>query len=218
MHVHGEPIKGVAKDIPTVRYKVERWHWYHGFAFYLIVQGLSIGLAGLVNVAYSHRTKKPHHSFIGDVSYFKSLKQAKATPPSWMFGPVWTLNNISVIYGNVRALNMSENTPGRNTYLTLQAVSWLHYVLFSAAYFSLRSPINAVVVTLSMFGLTIASLLVSLFKMKDTPVACSLATLCLWLALASTGATAQALWNHDELYNVGPFAQPHPALVKAKVS
>ncbi len=213
-----KPLKEVEERIAATTGKPLRWRWYHGVIFYVLTQAVTFGLTGLVSIARGHKEKNARETFFGDVPYFKRLKQLKITPPSSAFGPVWTLNNISTIYGNLRALNLPEKTPGRSAYLQLQAASWLNYAIFNAAYFSLRSPINAMVLTLSMFGLTIASMLVSIFKLKDTRIALSLATLFLWLALASTVAVAQALWNRDDLYNVGPFTEPNPALVKKKVS
>jgi len=44
-----------------------------------------------------------------------------------------------------------------------------------------------------MFLLTIASGMVPLFQLKDTKVVLSLATLFLWLIVAQTAATFQAL-------------------------
>jgi hypothetical protein len=35
-----------------------------------------------------------------------------------------------------------------------------------------------------------------------------------WLVIALTAASFQAAWNKDELYQVGPFAEPVPALEK----
>ena len=150
----------------------------------------------------------------GDVSYFEHLKQAKITPPSWAFGPAWLVNNISVLWGTWQVLNKPQQTPGRTAYLTLQGLSWVDFVLFNAAYFSLRSPLNALVLIFVMFLLTIVSGLVALFRLKDTKVALSLATLFLWLVVALTAATFQALWNKDDFYQVGPFVKPPAGLVK----
>jgi tryptophan-rich sensory protein len=196
----------------------QRWRWYHGIAFYVIMQAMTFGLAGLVSGALGKQAERAGETIFSDVPYFKSLRQAKIAPPSWVFGPAWTINNASVIYGLLRTLNMARDTPGRKTYLALQAASWLDYALFSAAYFSLRSPINALALSMGMLGLTIASACVAFFKLKDTRVALSLATLCIWLIIACSAAIAQAAWNHDELYNVGPFLEPRPALVKKSVS
>jgi len=191
-----------------------RWRWYHGVLFYVIVQALTFGLSGLTSVLSGNKGKNLSETIFGDVSYFNRLKQSIFAPPSWVFGPAWTINNISVILGTWRVLNMAKDTPGRNTFLALQGASWLNYVLFNAAYFSLRSPINAFVLTLSMFLLTIASVLVALFRLKDTRVALSLATLFIWLIIALTAASFQAAWNHDDFYDVGPFVKANKRLVK----
>ncbi len=194
----------------------ERWHWYHGVLFYLLMQGLAFGLCALVSGLGRRRINSVRELF-GDTAYFKSLKQAKITPPSWAFGPAWTVNNVSVIWGLLRVLRKPERTEGRAAYLQLQALSWLNYVIFNAAYFGLRSPINAFLLTLSMLVLTILSGWVALLRLRDSRVALSLATLFLWLLIALTAASFQALWNRDDFYGVGPFARPIPALVKTEV-
>jgi tryptophan-rich sensory protein len=195
----------------TVKSDIEpqpRFRWYQGVIFYVVVQALTFGLSGLVSAIRGNRGQSLREDIFGDVNYFRELKQSAITPPSWVFGPAWTLNNILTIWGNLQVLNKPQGTPGRDTFLALQAVSWLDYILFNAAYFSLRSPINAFVLTITMFLLTIASGAVAIFKLKDTKVALSLATLFIWLIIASTAATFQVLWNRDDLYHVGPFARP----------
>ncbi len=190
------------------------WRWYHGVLFYAIVQTLTFSLSGLVSVASGRRGRNARETIFGDTSYFKQLKQSIITPPSWAFAPAWTINNISVIWGTLKVLNKPRDTPGRDAFLVLQAVSWLDYVLFNAAYFSLRSPINAFVLTLGMFVLTICSGFVAIFRLKDSRVALSLATLFIWLIVALTAATFQAAWNHDDLYKVGPFFEANEKLQK----
>jgi tryptophan-rich sensory protein len=196
---------------------VPRWRWYHGVAFYVLVQALTFGLSGLTSVVSGNRGKNLREDFFGDVDYFRELKQSVFSPPSWVFAPAWTINNISVIIGAWHVLNMPKNTTGRNTFLALQGASWLNYTIFNAAYFSLRSPINAFVLTLSMFVLTIASGFVALFRLRDTWVALSLATLFTWLLVALTAGTFQAAWNYDDLYHVGPFFQVNQKLLKQDV-
>jgi tryptophan-rich sensory protein len=189
------------------------WRWYHGLLFYLLVQGLTFALSGLVNRWQGRRISSPGQ-LLGDVSYFEALRQSIFAPPAWVFGPAWTINNLLAIWGLLRVLNKPVNSKGRTAYLALQAASWLDYIIFSAAYFGLRSPLNALLLTLCMLGLTVASVLVALLRLRDTLVALSLATLFLWLLLASTAAIFQALWNRDAFYGVGPFAEPPPRLLK----
>ncbi|HZU67493.1 MAG TPA: TspO/MBR family protein [Ktedonobacteraceae bacterium] len=190
------------------------WRWYHGIIFYIIIQSITFGLSGLVSAIRGSSGKSLREDFFGNPSYFNDLNQSIFAPPSWVFAPAWTINNIAVIWGNLRVLNRPEKTSGRDTFLVLQAASWLNYVVFNAAYFSLRSPINAFILTLSMFLLTIASGFVAIFRLKDSRAALSLATLFTWLIIALTAATFQALWNHDDFYDAGPFVAPNPALLK----
>lgn len=193
------------------------WRWYHAVAFYVAVQIMTFGLSGLVSLARGNRGQSLRAATFGDVSYFQRLKQAKIIPPSWAFGPAWFVNNVSVLWGTWQVLNKPREQRGRTAYLALQGASWVDFVLFNAAYFSLRSPLNALALTLVMFLLTIASGLVAIFQLKDTRVALSLATLFLWLLVALTAATFQALWNSDDLYQVGPFVEPGTGLVKKQV-
>jgi len=198
--------------------EIQNWRWYHGLAFYMVAQVLTFGLQGLVTFIRANGKKTFRESLKFDRDFYTGQKQPKFAPPPWLFGPAWTVNNLLVIYGNLRVLNMPESTKGRDAYLKLQALSWLHYLIFTPSCFGLRSNINGAVVTISMFGLTIASLFVSTFKLKDSRVALSLATLFIWLTLASALAATIALWNRDELYGAGPFAEPNSALLKAKAS
>lgn len=198
----------------TIQSAPRRWCWYHGVIFYIIVQALTFGLSGLVSAINGDTGKSLREDIFGNPSYFKSLKQSIFAPPAWVFGPAWTINNISVIWGTLNVLNKPKNTPGRRSFLTLQAASWLNYSIFNAAYFSLRSPINALVLTLSMLVLTILSGFVAIFRLKDTRAALSLATLFIWLIIALTAASFQAVWNHDDFYDVGPFVEVNPTLEK----
>ena len=212
MSMNGKAVQAKIEGVVGAK-KPSGWHWYHGVLFYVFAQGLTIGLSLITNAATGQKVKSVRDAF-GDVSYFRNLHQAVVAPPSWVFGPAWTLNNISVIWGALQALNKPEGTPGREAFLGLQAASWLNYVVFSAAYFSLRSPINAFVLTLSMFVLTILSGVVAIFQLKDSKVALSLATLTVWLMIALTAASFQAAWNRDDFYKVGPLTEPVPALEK----
>ena len=76
--------------------------------------------------------------------------------------------------GNMARTEQAQRYPRTLYLLALQGASWLNFVAFSAAYFSLRSPINALVLTFMMFVLTILSGIVVIFKLKDTAVALSL--------------------------------------------
>ncbi|GCE26639.1 hypothetical protein KDA_21230 [Dictyobacter alpinus] len=218
MSVKFNPGKDIADRVATMTGKKPQWRWYHGLSFYLIIQVLTFSTSALVSIASGNKGDNFRETVFGDTSYFKQLKQVKITPPSWFFAPAWTVNNLSVIYGTLRVLNMPKDTRGRTEFLALQAATWLNFVAFNAAYFSLRSPINAFVLTVLFFLFTLASGFVAIFRLKDTKVALSLGTLFIWLIVATTAATTQMLWNKDDFYQVGPFAEPDPKFLKERVN
>src|SRR5438132_8306447 len=190
-----------------------RWRWYHGVIFFIIVQVTNFLLSGLVSSVRGNRGSL-REKFFGDVPYFKRLKQSIFAPPSWAFGPVWTINNISEVWGLLLALNKPKGTPGRRLYLTLQGLTWLNFVVFNAGYFSLRSPINALVLTFTFFLLTVARLFVAIFGLEDSRVALSLATTIMWLMSALTAALFQAAWNRDDQFKVWPFIKTFRSTLK----
>lgn len=194
--------------------QVAQWRWYHAVIFYIIVQVLTYGLSGLVSTIKGPKGKSLREIIFGNPAYFNELQQSIFAPPSWAFGPAWLVNNVSVLWGTWRVLNKPEHTAGRTPFLALQGASWINFVLFNAAYFSLRSPLNALVLTFTLFALTIASGFVAIFKLRDTAVALSLATLFIWLIVALTAASFQATWNYDDFYRVGPFVKTNQALLK----
>src|SRR5437868_5741769 len=95
-----------------------RWRWYHAVAFYIVIQVMTFGLSGLVNLARGNMGQSLRAAIFGDVSYFQQLKQVKITPPSWAFGPAWFVNNVSVLWGTWQVLNKPRETPGRTAFLT----------------------------------------------------------------------------------------------------
>ena len=98
--------------------------------------------------------------------------------------------------------------------MRLQAAAWSLFALFDPAYFGLRSPINAALVTFAYSAVTAASLDVALRRMHDSRTALSLATTAAWLALANPVGAAQAAWNHDQFWGIGPLIEPPPKWVK----
>ncbi|HEY0602164.1 MAG TPA: TspO/MBR family protein [Herpetosiphonaceae bacterium] len=161
----------------------QHYRWWHGLAFGLAanaISGLSLG-----------RRRQ-------DQRYYESLRQAPFAPPSWAFGPAWTINNISVLWGNLRLLNIGEDTSHRRTLLWLQATSWAIYSTFSYVYFKQRSPILAFTWTGGMYVLTICSMLLA--SKIDRKIVLSLVTLLLWLSLATPVAAYQMIYNDDPLF------------------
>ncbi len=84
-----------------------RYRWWHAAALGIAANLIS-GVLG-----------RPR----GDKAYYEGLKQAPFAPPAGAFGPAWTVNNLSVLWGNLRLLNLPANVPHRRALLGLQAAS-----------------------------------------------------------------------------------------------
>ncbi len=134
-----------------------------------------------------------------DNKIYRKNKQAPFAPPEWVFGPAWTLNNISVLWGNIKLLNTRIHAGERRSLLWLQAGSWFIYSTFTYAYFKSKSPILAFTWTFGMYCLTIASAVLA--ARIDPAIALSFATLLCWLTLASLVAAYQMLYNPDPVFH-----------------
>ncbi|MBV9788669.1 MAG: tryptophan-rich sensory protein [Chloroflexi bacterium] len=164
----------------------QQYRWWHGLAFGLAANAVSA-------LSLGRRTDQQR--------YYEGLKQAPFAPPGWVFGPAWTINNISVLWGNLRLLNLPADTPQRQPLLWLQGASWLIFSTFSYVYFNKRSPILAFTWTGGMYILTICSMLLA--SKIDRKIVLSLVTLFLWLSLATPVAAYQMIYNEDPLLGNG---------------
>lgn len=143
-----------------------------------------------------------------DRASYESERLPVFAPPGVAFPIAWSINSVSTIAGGLYVLNLSRRKKGRTEFLRFQASAWCLFALFDTAYFTLRSPINAAIVTFAYTGVTAASMGVALHRLKEPKVTLSLATTAAWLAIANPVAIAQAAWNHDPFWNAGPFADP----------
>lgn len=179
---------------------MKRWRWWHGALIYggvLLVQSAARAVCGTE-----------------DVSFYKRQRLPVFAPPAAAFPIAWSVNSFCTMAGLLHVLNAPRKTPGRAVYLGAQGASWLLFAFFNAAYFGLRSPINAAVIT----GLYTAAIGAALFsatrRMRDPKAAWALAPVAAWLALANPVAIAQAAWNRDDFWHAGPFGEPPAYLVR----
>ncbi len=182
-----ERVLGVARDgkedlgsIARAVLRPSRYRWWHALAF-----GAAVNLAGRTGGTV-------------DRGWYEEQRQAPFAPPGWVFGPAWAVNNASVLWGNLRLLNLPEGTPRRRQLLWLQGLSWALFGTFGYVYFGKRSPILAFVWTASFYALTIASAILS-WKV-DRKISLSFVTLLLWLTLATPVAAYQMVHNPDKLF------------------
>ncbi len=137
--------------------------------------------------------------------YGKEVKPVWS-PPGWLFGPAWTINNICQVWGATRLLNSRRNFPHRQELLQLQGIHWLIFVTFSYVYFRKRSPILTAIWTQGDALIALRSMLLA--KEGDKKLALSYLPLTLWTWFASSISLFQALYNPDPLLNTDSPLKP----------
>ncbi len=175
-------------EVARAVFRPERYRAWHAFLFWLLANGAS-------GISVGRRRE--------DRRSYEDMEQAPFAPPGWLFAPVWALNNVSVLWGNLRLLNDRE-VPYRGALLRMQGAGWFLYATFAYVYFRKRSPILALASTATFWVLTIASVLLSL-RGGRRDLALSQGTLLLWLTLATPTAAYQAAKNPDELFGTPPW-------------
>ncbi len=185
--------------------KHKRYPWWYGLAFYA---GVQMAQWGLRTAARRWTDEGEGRSRKQNREAYRAQRLPVFAPPGVAFPVAWTINSVSAIAGGLYVLNLSPRTKGRAEFLRLQLAAWCLFALFDTAYFGLRSPINAALVTFAYTGVTAASIDVAWRRMHDPTAALSLATTGAWLALANPVAVAQAAWNHDPFWEAGPFCEP----------
>jgi translocator protein len=152
-------------------YPIPRSAYAYGVVFYSVmslVAGYSITLFVDVQAAYA------------------ALQLPAWAPATWMFGVVWTVNNVLVIVGNIWTI-YAPGSRARTRLLQLQAASWVNYAVFNALSFGTGIPALYFWPTLSMLLLTVPSIYYA--RMLDaknrTYIAYTFTTLVVWLCVAS---------------------------------
>jgi len=184
----------------------QRFRWWHGAAFFA---GVQVAAFALKRAAAGGNVSRKR-----DRKFYRNELLPVFAPPGAAFPVAWTINSICAIAGGLHVLNMPRETEGRSEFLRLQSAAWALYVTFEAAYFGLRSPINAAGVTILYSGATVASFAVAARRLRDPLAAASLAPTLAWLALANPVGITQALWNRDAFWKVGPFMNPERRWLK----
>jgi tryptophan-rich sensory protein len=129
-------------------------------------------------------------------------------PPSAAFPIAWTINSACAIAGCLHVLNLSHETAGRTAFLRLHAGAWALFSTFDAAYFGLRSPVNAAAITLAYTAITAESMNIAARRMRDSLAVIALVPTAAWLILANPVGIMQALWNRDPFWKIGPVLLP----------
>ncbi len=130
---------------------------------------------------------------------YEDQVRAVWSPPAWLFGPAWILNNIFMVWGGRRLLNTRKHFPYRKELLMLQKIHWVDFLTFGIAYFRLKSPILALIWTQGDAIIAARSLKLAAYS-TDKKLAISYIPLTLWTTFASTLSWFQALYNPDPFF------------------
>lgn len=149
----------------------------------------AVTVAGRLSTASS--TQEPEELYEDEVKPVWS-------PPAWLFGPAWMLNNIFLVWGGRRLLNTRKHFPYRQSLLNLQGIHWLDFITFGIVYFRLKSPILALIWTQGDAIVAARSLQLSA-QSTDKKLAISYIPLTLWTCFATSLSWFQALYNPDPL-------------------
>lgn len=133
--------------------------------------------------------------FVDIKAVYSALTLPSWAPPVWVFGAVWTLNNLLVLIGNVWTLNAPKSN-ARTMLIRVQLLSWLNYMLFQWVSFGTQIPALFFWPSLSMLVLTVVSMYYA-YKLDTASVSfvskvstgrsvmLTFVTLLVWLCVAS---------------------------------
>lgn len=142
-------------------------------------------------------------SFGGDEKFFNSLEQPPWAPPSWVFAPVWTVNNTLNVYADLRMASRARGTAGR-AFAASQAAFWATFFGFGFVYFRKQSPVLGFVATAAGTVATVASIAIA--AKVDRTSALALVPTAVWLTFATavSGAIAWKNRARDPYLGNGP--------------
>lgn len=127
--------------------------WWLPFIFFIVINALALSPTFGLDIQ----------------SIYLTLNLPSWAPPSWLFGPVWTFNNILVIYGNYNAINMYLRLKADSNseiqlikklrwFLVIQIFLWMNYIAFQGLSFGTQIPSMYFWPTFSMLIITIISM------------------------------------------------------------
>ncbi|WP_029010753.1 tryptophan-rich sensory protein [Azospirillum halopraeferens] len=163
-----------------------RVRWWHAVVFWLAVN------------AYS--------ALSDDRVPFPGHVESPLQPPAIAFPIAWFSITIVQLWGDVRMINTRHRIWDYDVLVALQLCTWVLYASFSYVYFTLGSPILALVWTVLFFVLTVVS--ITLVRHNDRAIALSWLPGALWTAFASVVAVHTVLINPDPLFGTAALLPP----------
>lgn len=116
-------------------------------------------------------------------TWYASLAKPPFNPPSWVFGPVWTLLYAMMAVAIWRIARLPPVAAGRRTALWLFLAQLALNGLWSPAFFGLQSPLLGLAVIVPL--LAVLAWTVAVFFRLDTLAGLLLVPYLLWVAFAT---------------------------------
>ncbi|EGF90972.1 tspO/MBR family protein [Asticcacaulis biprosthecium C19] len=101
-------------------------------------------------------------TFSGLVPWYASLNKPAFTPPNWLFGPVWSLLYLTMIFAFWRILTRPRATEGRGAAIAWFVVQMVLNGAWSVAFFGLQSPLLGLITIAALVVALVATILTSL--------------------------------------------------------
>lgn len=124
-------------------------------------------------------------------SWFVTLNKPSWNPPSWLFGPVWTL--LYVMMGIACYLIWKSDHPMKKPLLKLYAVQLILNALWSPAFFGMQSPLLGLVVIIPLWIAIVLCILQ--FKKMSSLASGLMVPYLIWVTFATALNTAIMVLN-----------------------
>lgn len=127
-------------------------------------------------------------------TWYATLQKPFFTPPSWLFGPVWTL--LYILMGLSIYLVWKRSATHKNAYHTQVLLFWVHLFinfLWSVVFFGLQSPIGGLAIILLLLAFILY--FIWRFYTIDTRATYLLLPYAVWVSFATALNAAIVLLN-----------------------
>lgn len=124
-------------------------------------------------------------------SWYSTLVKPSWNPPSWLFGPVWTL--LYILMGIVCYLIWKSDHPQKKALLKLYFIQLVLNALWSPAFFGMHSPLFGLIVIVPLW----MAIMLCIFKFKSLSTLASglMVPYLLWVTFATALNTAILVLN-----------------------
>jgi tryptophan-rich sensory protein len=149
-------------------------------------------LAAWIGVCLAASGIGSYFTFESVQTWYPTLQKPAWTPPSWVFGPVWT--TLYVLMGTAAWRVWRHSGLAARAALTLFGIQLVLNTAWSGLFFGLRAPGLAFVELVLLWAAILATLL--RFRPLDRPAAWLLAPYLAWVTFA--GGLNLALWQLNQ--------------------